>query len=41
VNRPTCIVARLPLDQLAEAVATFEGGEEEAVIRHDDLLSGE
>jgi hypothetical protein len=29
-----------PLHQLAEAAAAFEGGEEEAVIRHDDLLSG-
>jgi hypothetical protein len=32
-------VAASPLHQLAEAVAAFEGGEEEAVIRHDHLLA--
>jgi hypothetical protein len=34
-------MAASPLDQLAEAVADFEIGEEEAVNGHHDLRSGE
>jgi hypothetical protein len=34
-------VAAMALHQLAEAVPAFEGGEEEAVIRHDHLLAAE